>query len=91
MSKKDLADAGVHVDGDMQWDRSNLHTVHVESASDELLALLRAEGTFTVSEVDKESGKEVQDVITATKADDTGNTVKDGTTGEVSTKKSTTK
>lgn len=97
MSKKDLNDAGVGVDGDLTFDRvgkarggllarPNRGVVFISDMSDELLALLKEEGTFTITEVDNESGQDVQDIVTATKADDTGNTVVDGTTGQQSTK-----
>lgn len=78
MSKKDLADAGVFLDSGLKFDRTNRHTVYVEDPSDDLLDILKAEGTFNVSEVDAETGKTVQTIVKhdASKADDTGQIVR---------------
>lgn len=84
MSKKDLSDAGVQVDGLLRWERKNGWRVLVKDPSDRLLEILEQEGTFTVTEV-TEDGREGQKFVTASKADDTGATVVDGTTGQVST------
>lgn len=86
MSKRDLASAGVGVESELKWDRTNRHTVVVENMSEVLEDLLKAEGTFTIEEIDAETGKTVQTIVKATKADDTGATVVDGTTGQKSTK-----
>lgn len=88
MSKKDLAAAGVGVDGPLRFDRSNNWTVHVDNISDRLVEVLKAEGTFTVTEVDAETGKNVKDIVKGTSLDDTGSVVRDGVTGETSVKKS---
>lgn len=85
MGKKDLADAGVQVDGLLRWERKNGWAVHVKDPSDRLLEIFKEEGTFTVEEVDEETGQQVKTFITASKSDDTGATVVDGTTGQVST------
>ena len=86
MSKEDLAGAGVHVDSDLRWNR--LGSVYIEDPSEDLLALFQREGTFDVSEVDAQGRPEGDLIIKheAVKADDTGATVKDGVTGQVSTK-----
>lgn len=57
----------------------------VDGLSDELLKVLRAEGTFTVSEIndDKTDG---EDIITGEALDDTGDAVVDATTGQKSEK-----
>jgi hypothetical protein len=58
----------------------------VDGISDELLKVLKDEGTFTVSEVkdDKTDGEEI---IVGQPLDDTGSAVVDTTTGQKSTKK----
>lgn len=98
MSKKDLADLGIAVDGDLVWDsvgkarggflkaRNDLTGLFIEDPSDELLDLLKQEGTFTVEEVDEETGKTVQTFVRGSAKDDTGDTVVDGVTGESSTR-----
>jgi hypothetical protein len=84
MSKKDLAAAGVGVDGDLRFHAGNRHTVFVEDISDALLEVLKAEGTFTVTkDADKPEGGE--DIIKGQALDDTGSVVRDGTTGQTST------
>lgn len=91
ISKKHLADdRGVGVDGDLRWARPGdgnygVHNVvYIDSPSDELLEILKAEGTFTVSEV-KEGDEpgENEPIITGQELDDTArsNVVKDITTG----------
>lgn len=89
MSRKALKDAGVPgIGGDLVWDRSNNHTVHVDSMSERLEEILRSEGTFNIEEVDKKTGESVK-VITdeGTALDDTGSVVVDGSTGQKSVKK----
>lgn len=98
MSKADLAAVGVHVDGPLTWDSkgranggvlahpNNLTGVYIEDMSEELEALLRAEAAFTIEEVDEVTGKAVKTIVKGTHRDDTGATVKDGNTGEVSVK-----
>jgi hypothetical protein len=92
ISKKHLADdRGVGVDGDLRWARPNdgpwgVHNVvYIENPSDELLQILKDEGTFTVSEV-KEGDEpgEHEPIITGSVLDDTGSVVRDNTTGAVS-------
>lgn len=87
MSQKDLAAAGVGVDRDLRWDPSNRRTIFVEDLSDDLLKIFREEGTFTVSEVDAETGKTVQEFVKGAPLDDTGSVVKDGNTGQTSRKR----
>jgi len=85
MSKKDLADAGVTVDGPLRWEPKNGWKVHVENPSDRLLEIFKTEGTFSVSEVDAKGAKGrslVKD--DPSKSDDTGSTVVDGSTGQKS-------
>lgn len=86
MSKKDLAEVGVFLDTNLRFERSNRHTMFVQDPSDELLAILKEEGTFTVSEVDEETGKTVQTIVKhdASKADDTARNVVNGGTGRTS-------
>lgn len=90
MSKADLNAAGVGVDGQLKWDRSNRHVVYVDGMSERLEELLREEGTFTIEEVDEETGKTVKTIVKGKALDDTGATVVDGTTGQKSTKGSGT-
>lgn len=59
--------------------------IFVDGLSDDLLDLLRSEGTFTVTEIkDGESGPEDGDeIITGERIDDTGSVVRDTTSGQV--------
>jgi hypothetical protein len=82
MSKKDLADAGVSVDGQLRWERKNRWEVFVEDPSDRLLEILKEEGTFTVSDVDEETGKKVKEIVKGAPLDDTGQRVVDATKGQ---------
>lgn len=94
ISKKHLADdRGVGVDGDLRWARPGdgqygVHNVvYIDSPSDELLEILKTEGTFTVSEVkDGDEPGEHEPIITGHELDDTArsNVVKDSTSGAVS-------
>lgn len=84
MSKKDLADAGVGVDGKLEWNRDNRHTVVIDGMSERLEEILRSEGTFTIEEVDEETGRSVKTIVKGEPLDDTGAIVRDGTTGEQS-------
>lgn len=86
MSKKDLADAGVSVDGQLRWDRSNGYSVVVQDPSDRLIEVLKEESAFTIEELDEESGKNVQTIVKGSRMDDTAATVVDGTTGQASTR-----
>jgi hypothetical protein len=96
MSKKDLADQqGVGMEGDLVWDKTkqgHRPAVFIEDVSDRLLEVFREEGTFTVTEVN-DRGNEVGNapIIKGAELDDTGRVLRDGTTGETSTKKSTSK
>jgi hypothetical protein len=85
MSKKDLASAGVHLDSGLQWKRNG--SVIIKDPSEDLLDLLKNEGTFKVEEVD-EKGQSLgsEPIIEHTKVDDTADTVVDGNTGQKSTK-----
>lgn len=93
MSKKELGDVGVGVDGDLRWARPNNgaygahNVVFIDSPSDGLLEVLKAEGTFTVSEVkDDDNGpSEGEPIVTGHEVDDTGAVVRDLTTGAEST------
>lgn len=75
---------GIKVDGQMRWDRQNNWKIFIDGLSEDLEQLFRDEGTFTIEEVDEETGKTVKTIVKATRSDDTGATVKDGTTGQVS-------
>lgn len=57
----------------------------VDGLSDELLKVLKAEGTFTVTEI-KDDNTDGDDIITGEPLDDTGNAVVDATTGQRSTR-----
>jgi hypothetical protein len=86
MSQKDLSDAGVGVDGQLKWDRRNAFTLYVENPSDRLLEIFKLEGTFTVQEVDADSGDLVgQPVVKGRALEREANTVRDGNTGQTST------
>jgi hypothetical protein len=80
MSKKDLGEVGVHLDSGLTFDRSNRHTVYIQDPSDDLLTLLKEEGTFTVQEVDEKTEEVKQTIVKhdASKADDTGRQVIQG-------------
>lgn len=77
---------GIKLDGQLKWDRTNNFAIFIDGMSEDLEELLRNEGTFTLEEVDAETGKTVKTVVTATRSDDTGATVVDGTTGQKSVK-----
>lgn len=87
---KGLRARGIKTDGQMKWSRENNWTIFVDGMSEELETLFRDEGTFDVEEVDAETGKSVKSIVKATRADDTGATVIDGTTGQKSVKGSGT-
>jgi hypothetical protein len=94
MTKKQLADVGIGMDGNLVWDKTKQGPVpflFIEDASDNIMQLFKDEGTFTVVEVD-DKGAEVGDspVIKGASLDDTGNTVVDKTKGTTSTRTSTT-
>lgn len=82
ISKKDLGDVEVYLDSGLRWDRQNLWKQYVQDPSDDLLELLKNEGTFIVEEVSEEDGKSVKQTIVqndTSKADDTGRQVIQGT------------
>ena len=85
MSKADLASVGIGVDGQLKWEPKNHWSVFIEDISDELLEIFKNDGTFTVEEVDEETGKTVQTIVKGARLDDTGSTVVDATTGQKST------
>lgn len=92
MTKKQLADVGIGMSGDLVWDKTkqgvNPH-IFIEDASDELLKVFKDEGTFTVQEVDAK-GNDVGNapVMKGAALDDTGSTVVDKTKGTTSTRSS---
>lgn len=86
MSVKDLSEAGVSVESKLEWNPGNRHTVHIDGMSERLEEILRAEGTFTIEEVDEKSGETVKTIVKGKPMDDTGSTVVDGTTGQTSVK-----
>lgn len=75
---------GIAIEKDMMWTRNS--SIIVEDMSPEMEKMFREDGAFTVTEVDKETKAEGQEIIKATKVDDSGSTVKDNTTGQVSKK-----
>ncbi len=83
MSVQELADAGIGVSADLEW--RGIKPVVIKDPSDDLLEVFRREGTFVVSEVG-EDGTEGDVIIEHTKIDDTGDTVIDDSTGQVSAK-----
>jgi len=90
MTKKQLAEVGIGMEGDLVWDKTksgHRPVVFIEDISDELLHIFKNEGTFTVTEVN-DRGAEVGDepVIQGAVLDDTGRVVRDGTTGQESVK-----
>lgn len=90
ISADDLKARGIKVDKDLVWDHrdgSADRGLMVDGLSDELLHALESEGTFTITEVDKETKVEKGDIIVGSPVDDTGTTVTDATTGQTSTKK----
>lgn len=90
MSKKDLNDAGVGVDNDLEWNRFTMGrrpVLYVENISDRLREVLKDEGTFTVTEVKEENLQEIEGVepiVDGQELDDTGRIVRDGVTGQTS-------
>jgi hypothetical protein len=98
ISVDDAKKHGVELSHDLIWDNvgqarggwlshpNRDSGVVVEGLSDELLKVLRDEGTFTVSEI-KDGNTEGQTIIEGKPLDDTGSTVVDSTTGQKSIKK----
>ena len=77
---------GIKVSQDMVWHRGNLFSIYIDNFSEAMEVLFRDEGAFDVEEIDAQSGKAVKEIVTATRADDTGNTVIDSSTGQKSVK-----
>lgn len=80
---KDLKKHGVDVPKDLVFEAKNGWSMKVGDMSPELEEILKAEGTFQISE---SKGATADVKVEATKSDDTGSTVKDETTGQTSTK-----
>lgn len=84
ISKKHLSEAhGIDVSEDLVW--SNLKPAINIDINDELLAVLKNEGTFKISEI-QDDGTIGDDIVTATVKDDTvtAATVVDADTGQKS-------
>lgn len=79
ISKKDLAARDIVVDQDLVWNRENLFAVKLD-ATDALVALLKNEGHFQISEV-TDDGAEGAEIITASDPLVEGDTIVDGDTG----------
>ena len=88
MSAEDLKAAGVEdslsEDG-LMFRRENYWTQTTETMSDRLRDILETEGSYSIEEVN-ESGESVKKLAEGQVTDDTGNTVVDETTGQVSVK-----
>lgn len=84
ITSKQLEALGVAVSKDLVWDSSNGKAINID-LNDELEAILRNEGTFTISEI-KDDGSLGEEFVTATVADDTvtASKVVDGNTGQES-------
>lgn len=82
-TQKQLREHGVEVDRDLVFHRGNGFALNID-ATDDLVAILRNEGTFTLSEItdDNQIG---DDIITSSVTDDTAvaGKVADGNTGQV--------
>ena len=87
MSADDLKAAGVEdaVGDGLLFRRENYWTQTVETLSDRLRDILETEGSYSIEEVN-DSGESVQVLAEGAVTDDTGNTVVDETTGQVSVK-----
>lgn len=85
--RKDLAQHGVAVDRDLVFSRQNAFAMNID-LNDELEAILRNEGTFTISEI-KDDDQIGGDIVKATVHDDTATADKavDGNTGQEETNK----
>jgi hypothetical protein len=84
ISKKDFASAGVNVEKDVTWNRRNNFAVVME-ASDTAEELLRAQGHFRIEKINDDNSSDV--VIEATDADNEGDVLVDGDTGNKTTAK----
>lgn len=92
ITKQDLEQFGIKTDQDLVWDNVGAarggrldapnarRGLVVDGLSDDLLAALRSEGTFTISEI-KDDGTDGDDIIVGEPLDDTG-AVHDLTTGQ---------
>lgn len=85
INPSDLAPFNIGISQPLIWERRNHWKQAIRGISDELLQILKDEGTFIVEEVndDNEIGNILVEVVPA-KLDDTGTTVVDATTGQVS-------
>lgn len=85
ISAKDLKKHGVEVDKDLVFSRDNGFKMNID-LNDELEAILRNEGTFTISEI-KDDNSVGDEVVKATVADDSATSAKatNVETGQTST------
>jgi hypothetical protein len=86
MSKAELGAAGVSLSGGLKWERRNGWLQVIKDPSDRLLEILAEEGTFTVEETDEKGVPNGMKILEGAPLDDTGGTVVDDTTGQVSVK-----
>lgn len=87
MTAKQLGKVGIKVDKDLVFDRYNNFAMNID-LNDELQAILKKEGTFSITEI-KDDGTHGEEVVKVTTVDDTANaaTVVDGNTGQRSQRK----
>jgi len=87
ITSKQLEPKGIKLSADLVWSRKNNFALNID-ANDELLAVLKSEGTFSVSEI-KDDNTVCDELVTATLRDDTAvaSTVVDSNTGQKSQKK----
>lgn len=85
ITAEDLKPHGIGVDKDLVFSRANGYAMNID-LNDELTALLRKEGTFTISEI-KDDNTTGDDIVKATIADDTAISAKavNANTGQSST------
>lgn len=76
-----LKERGIKVSADLMWTPGSY--IVIEDMSEAMENWLREEGTFDVSEMNLKDGHD-RPIIKASRADDTGRTVIDGTTGQKS-------
>lgn len=84
ISAKDLRTRGVDVPRDLVFNRLNGWSMNID-ATDTLLDIIKAEGSFRVEAL-TDDGLPGQEILTVTRPDDTGETIKDATTGSTTTK-----
>lgn len=84
ITKKDLEPHGVVIDRDLEFSRSNNFAMNID-LNDALTAILKNEGTFSITEI-KDDGTAGDEVVKATMADDSAvaATAKDADTGQSS-------